>query len=558
MLNNRKFLIFILTIIFAVGLFFRFYKLAQYPVGFHVDEASRGCNAYSLLHTGRDDNNNRFPLYIDIFGDNSPAGYHYLTIIPVAIFGLTEFAVRFPGALFGALSVMAMFFLSYSMFGNKEISVLSTLLLAIAPWHINLSRASSDGIIALFFVMVGFTLTLWSLKNQTVKHLITGTIFLSTSFFFYHTPRVFVPLLFLALIVLFFLIWKIKVRNYYKKAFILALAFMLILDFVLIFVVSGGTGRFSQVNIFNYPETRLVLEEQIREDGISGVSTFITRFFHNKAINYSLSYISNYAEYFSWNFLFIKGLPDWYSVPNMGVMYLVEMPFVLLGIGLLAFHKNRLYKIPLIWLILAPTTVALTADLSNIHRALVMYPMLEIIAAYGLIHFFTKIVKQKRLIIASFITLLFILNISYFLHQYFVQAKVHRPWYRNNGFSQMMELVNKNYGNYDRIITTRSGGGYPLFLFYSKYDPLKYQAEGSPKDKNYKGFGKFIFVPDICPFISKNPLIPKKGKIIFIEDGTCKENANLHKVPFTYVLREDGTKAFRIVYVQDDQIFKAK
>lgn len=122
----------------------------------------------------------------------------------------------------------------------------------------------------------------------------------------------------------------------------------------------------------------------------------------------------------------------------------------------------------------------------------------------------------------------------------------------------MMEIVNKDDRNYDKVIATKAGGGYPLFQFYSKYDPLKYQIEGSPKDKDYKGFGKFVFTPEPCPFISTNRLIPKKGKIIFIEEGTCPENKMLNNVQFTYILREDNTKAFRVVYVQDDKIFKTK
>ena len=299
------------------------------------------------------------------------------------------------------------------------------------------------------------------------------------------------------------------------------------------------------------------MEEQIREEGVSGTNVFITRLFHNKVTDYSLTYLSNYLKYFSWNFLFTEGLPQIYFVPSMGVTYLVELPFVLFGILSLAFHKNRIYKIPLIWFVIGPTAAAIAIDVNNLQRALVMFPMLEMTAAYGLVHLFTNVRKQRKPVLTLIIIFLFLLNISYFLHQYFVLAKVHQPWYRNNGFSQMMALVNKDYKNYDRVITTKSGGGYSLFQFYSKYDPRQYQLEGSPKDKSYKGFGKFIFAADNCPFNSKDPLLPRKGKVIFIEDGNCPETENLHKVPYTYVLREDKTKAFRVVYVQDaSQMFK--
>src|SRR3990167_4239447 len=167
---STKTVLILLFIIFVAGAFLRFNNLSAIPAGFQMDEASKGYSAYSLLKTARDDNNIFFPFNIDIFGDNSPAGYHYLTIIPVAIFGLTEFAVRFPGALFGAFSVLAIYLLAYSIFQNRKIGLLSALLLAISPWHINLSRASSESLVALFFIILGFSLIIWSLRTQVVKH----------------------------------------------------------------------------------------------------------------------------------------------------------------------------------------------------------------------------------------------------------------------------------------------------------------------------------------------------------------------------------------------------
>ena len=206
-----------------------------------MDEASKGYSAYSLLKTGRDDNNNFLPLNIDMFGDNSPAGYHYVTIVPVAIFGLTEFAVRFSGALFGAFSVLAFYFLTYSIFQDRKVGLLSALLLAISPWHINLSRASSESLVALFFIMLGFALIIRSLKTQDIKHVIIGTTLLSISFFFYQTPRLFVPLFFLILIIFFLGIWKVKMSSRYKKTLIGSFIFLSFFVFVLFFIVPGGT-----------------------------------------------------------------------------------------------------------------------------------------------------------------------------------------------------------------------------------------------------------------------------------------------------------------------------
>jgi len=543
---NKKFVfIAVFVTILFIGSFLRLYKLSSFPVGFHIDEASLGYNGYSLLMTGKDENNNRFPLYIDMFGDNRPSGYHYLPILPIKMFGLSEFSTRLPGAFFGILTVFAIFFLTYVIFNDKKISLLSSLLIALAPWHVNLSRASAETIVALFFIILGFAFLIKSLRKIKIKYLILGSLMLFSSLFFYHTPRVFIPILFLTLL-FFFRNERKNLNKRYKTFVILAFLFISISSSALVFLVNGGSGRFSQVNIFGYPETKLVMEEQIREDGVSGTAPLVTRFFHNKGINYFLTYVANYFDYFSGNFLFIKGgLPIWYVVPNMGLLYLVELPFILFGIFLLLFDKDKTHKIPLLWLILSPIVAALTVDdIPNIQRAIVMFPALEIIAAYGFIQFFNKVFRHKKVLL-SICIILFIFNISYFLHQYFVHAKVHKPWYRDNGFAEMLQIVRKSYNDYDKIIVTKSVGGmYPLVLFYMQYNPLVYQSEGSPKDKEYSGFGKFFFVPMDCPSIQKDGRFPKVKRTIYIDRGNCPGENSKEVI----IYKEDKTKAFRIVY----------
>src|SRR3989344_10738 len=543
---STKTVLILLFIIFVAGAFLRFNNLSAIPAGFQMDEASKGYSAYSLLKTARDDNNIFFPFNIDIFGDNSPAGYHYSAIIPVAIFGLSEFAVRFPGAIFGSLTIFAFYFLTYSIFKEKKLGLLSALLLATSPWHINMSRASSESLVALFFIVLGFALIFWSLKTQKVVHVFFATIALSLSFFFYQTPRLFVPVLFFVLLIFILKTWKLKIDKDYKNSLIISFIFLISLVFTLFFIIPGGNRRFTQVNIFSAAETKLVLDEQIKNEGVVGTSPIISRVYDNKIVGFTQTYVSNYLNHFSFDYLFVKGLPPWYQIPSIGVFYLVSLPFFLLGLVLLLTNKNNLYKIPIIWLAIGPTAAAISTEANNLQRSLVMYPIFEIFTAFGLIYLFSKI-KNSKIWLA--VIVLFALNFIYFYHQYYTLSRVFQPWYRNNGFKEMIQAISKDYEKADKIVTTKSGGGYPLFQFYIKYDPVKYQSEGSPKDKNYKGFGKFFFTPDNCPFISKDPLIPRNGKLIFVEDGSCKETKALEGKIFKYILRVDGTKAFRIVYL---------
>lgn len=550
MLRSKKITSLFLGAIFLIAFILRFYSLSSVPNGFHIDEASLGYNGYSLLLTGKDENNQKLPLYIDMFGDNRPSGYHYLTEVPIKFLGLNEFSTRFPGAIFGTLTVVSFFFLAQLLFKNKKVSLISSLLLAIASWHVVLSRASAETIVSLFFIISGFVLLLFSLQKQKPIYCFAAAATLSVSFFFYHTSRVFVPLLFFVSILYLYPTW-IKSRKKYKISLLLPFFIISFISFSLVFLIKGGAGRFSQVNIFSYPETKLVLEEQIREDGMSKAPVSLTRAFHNKIINYSLTFASNYSDYFSGRFLFMQGgLPNWYKVPGLGLIYLVELPFILIGILYLVSSKNRYHKLPLIWLILAPVTAAFTVDdVPNIQRTIVLFPIIELIAAYGFIILTNRFKDFKYKAVITFSALFLIMNFSYFLHQYFVHSPVHKNWYRNEGFGNMVALVKKDYSGYDKIIVTKSlGGVYPLVLFYMEYDPSWYQKEGSPKDKSNMGFGKFFFADPECPSIDKSPTFPKVGKIIYIDNGNCPEYESLKNKKYKYITRKDETRVFRIVY----------
>src|SRR3990167_6493140 len=93
----------ILILVFATVL--RLWKLGSIPPHLAPDEASLGYNAYSILKTGRDEYGKFLPFVFKSFGDYKPGLYIYTTVLSVAILGLTEFAVRFPSALAGILSV---------------------------------------------------------------------------------------------------------------------------------------------------------------------------------------------------------------------------------------------------------------------------------------------------------------------------------------------------------------------------------------------------------------------------------------------------------------------
>lgn len=548
-IKRNKLTILILAALIVFMCVVRFVNLKTTPAGFHIDEASLGYNAYSLLQTGKSDEGKFLPLYVDIFGDNRPSGYHFLAILPVALFGLTEVSTRLPGAIFGIATIVPFYFLCLYLSKSNKIALVSAFLLAIAPWHTVLSRASAETIVALFFILLGFYLFLKSIIEYRTKLLIFSLLVLSCSFFLYHTPRVFVPLIVIATSLLYYKNFLSKKKRNFKTVFVVGVFAMCLVSFALVFLVKGGSGRFTQVNVFSHPETRLVLEEHLREDGPVGVGPLEARIYHNKLNNFGFDFIANYLEYFDGDFLFISGgLPVWYDVDRMGLLHIFELPFLVIGFILLIKKKTRLSFIPIIWIGLAPLVAALTIDdIPNFQRAIVLFPMLEFVTAYGFISFIYFLGKKWMRIIFLMLTAgIVIYSEAYFMHMYFVHGSTHRTWYRNNGFAEMMGAVNENYDKYDKVVMTKTGGGYPLVLFYSRYNPQAYINEGSPKDADYKGFGKFVFVPNECPSVNESVVVEKGLRAIYVDRGTCPEPGK--QVNYKNIYREDGSLGFRVVY----------
>jgi 4-amino-4-deoxy-L-arabinose transferase-like glycosyltransferase len=551
-LNKKNLLVtIVLCTILVLALFVRFYQLSSIPSGFHIDEASLGYNAYSLLLTGKDSDGNKLPLYISMFNDNNPTGYYYMAAASIKFFGLNEFATRFPAALFGSLSVLAVFLLGFVIFRYKKIAVLGALLTALSPWNIVLSRASAETLVALFFTVLGFSLVILSFRGKNISYLLLGTASLFASLFIYPAPRVFVPLFFLLLAIFYFANWFKDSNTKYRVSIIGSFLFLVLSSVILVFFIAGGTARFSQVSIFSFPETKLIMAEQIKEDGVMGTGATTTRLFHNKIVNYSLTFASNYFQYFTGDFLFIKGgLPLILRVPNTGLVLILELPFLLWGIISIAKNKNKFSKIILLWLLVAPVASALTVDDSpNVRRALIMFPAIEILAAYGFFMFMDNFKKNKKIILSVVLGVLLFFNSIYFMHQYFVHAQIDKNWYRNVGFKHMVAEVEKNYSSYDTVIVTKSEGGIaPLILFYSKYNPVTYQNEGSPKDKSFTGFGKFFFADAFCPFLDRDVRFPKVKKTIYVENGDCRDDSKLSGHKIVNIFGRDEVKIFRIVY----------
>ena len=113
----------IIWLIFILALLVRFINLNNFPPSLNRDEASIGWNAYSILETTRDEHGQFIPLAFKSIGDYKMPLYIYATTIPVKLFGLNNFSIRFWSALSGAISILALFYIVKSLTKKRSIAI---------------------------------------------------------------------------------------------------------------------------------------------------------------------------------------------------------------------------------------------------------------------------------------------------------------------------------------------------------------------------------------------------------------------------------------------------
>jgi len=538
-----------LFLILAVAFLLRAYRITQIPPSLNWDEVSIGYNAYSVLITGKDEWGVRFPLHFQSYGEYKLPVQIYASIPAIALFGLNPFGVRITPVIYGTLTVLILFLLVQELFKHYSLSLVACFLLSISPWHIQLTRASFESSLSLFWVLLGMW---WLVKGLNGKRFwwVVAAVPFAVSFYTYNSARVFTPL-FLVIIGLVFR--KVFVKNF-KQALLAGLLFAGLLLPAVPFVLSGeASARYKLVSIVN--EAGLVPRINERR-GLSRLPPPLPRLIHNKATYISFYMAQSYLAHFTPNFLFLRGANHvQHHVQGMGELYKWQAPFLLLGFYLLYIKKEKYRWFLVIWLMLAFVPVATTHDsIPNALRTVIANPVYQILTAYGLISvygFFEK--KRFRNIFLIGLLVIGSLEITGYLRNLFEVYPVRYSQDWQYGNREVAEYIKENYDKYNLIVYTRAYGEPHMFtLFYLAYPPERYFD--NPNLVRFKSFDwvwvtnfdKFYF-PNLSDkgtgywdIVNQNP-----GKtILFIgkEGDFQSDKPRLKTVNFL-----DGSRAFDIV-----------
>jgi 4-amino-4-deoxy-L-arabinose transferase-like glycosyltransferase len=511
----------LLFIILLLAIVLRFYSLGSIPRGFHVDEAAFGYNAYSILKTGKDEYGQRFPLVLRSFGDYKGALYSYITVPFIYLFGLNEWSVRAPSAVFGILFVLLTYLLTYQLSRSREIAVTAMGFAAISPLGILLSRVQSDPLVSVTILYLGvYCLLLW-IEHHRFSYFICFFCSVILSFFTNTVTRVFV-LPFMVLMGCSF--WRdinIRMRVLYICTFVC----IGIIIFGLVLTPAGS--RFRQISVFGTQNVQLPLEEEIREDGMQAQPIIVARLFHNKVSDYSKFLLHNYSEYMSFNFLFVQAVqPLREQIPDMGVLLLAELPFLLIGIYTAIKQKLRYGLISLLWFLLVPAVLSFASDETpNIHRFFLALIPIHILVSVGVVTVYRLVSKQYRNVVVGLIILILLINEVYFLHQLFVHQPVHDPVFRSQDYTLLAKSMGRLHNSYDVVVSPKI---LEHLLFYWEFDPARYQQMGSPRDDDNSWFGNILFTGDECPSELLNPSIKlvQNKRVLYIDKAQCQVSEN--------------------------------
>lgn len=209
MLKSLKISHFYLPIILVLALILRVLFLGTIPNGFFTDEASNAYDAYSILHTLRDQYGEFLPWYFKSANDYREGLYMYLMVPFIKIFGLNPFGARITSAVIGTVTVFIVYHLAKEIF-NQKTGLLSALFIAILPWHIHFSRITFRAILVPGLFCLSLLFFVKSFKQP--KWLVLSGALFAVSIYSYNSARVFVPLFLLGLAVIY---WEHLWKNRY-------------------------------------------------------------------------------------------------------------------------------------------------------------------------------------------------------------------------------------------------------------------------------------------------------------------------------------------------------
>jgi hypothetical protein len=383
-----------------------FVDLANTPVYFGGDEAHFAVGGHAIATTGRNLSGELLPVFVNLadpLGGKSQAWgdtwyqpfLFYLVAIVLKVLPFTEAVIRLPMAVVGGmLTPMVMFLMTWRLFGSGPAAMAATLVVALAPTHVVLSRQALDYVLPIPFVICW----LWSLAlyldSKKTKYIVMAGAFLGVGCYSYIASWAMMPLYLL-------MTWVVLLRA--------GLGMRPIVLSAIAFAVPVGIGA---LWILAHPEM---------------LAQTATRYEANEGPRHG--FFETYLSMLKPLVLFVRGGPS--PTTSTARSGFVLLPFALLmlaGLWQLARRRDWIAAVILAGLITAPIPAAFKGEPGMIQRAMYLLPFLGLLGGLG----YYALWHSPKVVFRAAAVLTIVLapvQFGYFYYDYFGHYKLRSAFY---------------------------------------------------------------------------------------------------------------------------------
>jgi 4-amino-4-deoxy-L-arabinose transferase-like glycosyltransferase len=488
--------------LFTLALVLRLWELGGMPPGLDTDEASIGYNAFSLLHTGRDEFGEPWPLAFRAFGEYKRPVYIYATLPSIAALGLTPLAVRLPAALAGALAVLAMYAVASLLLGGGRRALWAAGLLAVSPWHLQFSRAAREVSLLILALLVMVAALLAALRfcrasrAETPPHralaptragllLLLAALAFLAAVYSYPGGVIVTPLL--ALLVIGTHRARLaRVPRVWAGAAVAVLV-LGCLPLGQQFADGRARARYAATSVLTNPAFNELVAQRQERDRRDGAAGFLS---HPQVV-WAGQALLGYTTHFDPSFLFTRGDPEpRHRSVTGGQLHLWDLPMLLAGALLVARQWRRpAPQIVLGWLAIGALPAAFAVPVPHAVRSIPMLPAWYLLGALGAVPVWRWLARHR---FAADWALALVLSVGLYLSGYYRDYRYEADESWASGWLETFRLAQAQVdaGHVSRVVVPPHLAGsagpavtYIYALFATAYSPQAYLAQGgSPAD----------------------------------------------------------------------------